>query len=30
MKEKLAAGLREGQVAEFVGNDKVHAREIFG
>src|SRR5438309_9733003 len=30
MKEQLAAGLREGQVAEFVENDEVHAREIFG
>jgi hypothetical protein len=30
MKEQLAAGLSEGQVAEFVENDEVHAREIFG
>jgi hypothetical protein len=30
MKEQLAAGLSEGQVAEFVENNEVHAREIFG
>ena len=30
MKEQLTAGLSEGQVAEFVENDEVHAREIFG
>src|ERR1700737_581118 len=30
MKEQLAAGLSEGQVAEFVENDEVHACEIFG
>ena len=30
MKEQLAAGLSEGKVAEFVENDEVHAREIFG
>src|ERR1700722_9881698 len=30
MKEQLPAGLSEGQVAEFVENDEVHAREIFG
>src|SRR6202040_2064776 len=30
MKEQLAAGLSEGQIAEFVENDEVHAREIFG
>src|ERR1700722_12030388 len=30
MKEQLAAGLSEGQVAEFVENDEVHAGEIFG
>ena len=30
MKEQLTAGLSEGQIAEFVENDKVHAREIFG
>ena len=30
MKEQLAAGLSEGQVAELVENDEVHAREIFG
>ena len=30
MKEQLAAGLREWQVAELVEDDEVHAREIFG
>ena len=30
MKEQLAAGLSKGQVAEFVENDEVHAREVFG
>src|SRR5262244_552476 len=30
MKEQLAAGLSEGEVAEFVENDESHAREIFG
>src|SRR5438270_13172459 len=30
MKEQLAASLSEGQVAELVENDEVHAREIFG
>src|SRR5205085_6960657 len=30
MKQQLAAGLSEGQVAEFVENDEVHASEIFG
>src|SRR6202023_949692 len=30
MKEQLAAGLSEGQVAELVENDEVHAGEIFG
>jgi hypothetical protein len=30
MKEQLAAGLSEGQITEFVENDEVHAREIFG
>src|ERR1700739_64122 len=30
MKEQLAARLSEGQVAELVENDEVHAREIFG
>jgi len=30
MKEQVAAGLSEGQVAEFVENDEVHAGEIFG
>src|SRR6185437_8171236 len=30
MKEQLPPGLSEGQVAEFVENDEVHAREIFG
>src|SRR6201981_3565694 len=30
MKEQLATGLSKGQVAEFVKNDEVHAREIFG
>src|SRR5580692_4263823 len=30
MKEQLTAGLSEGQIAEFVENDEVHAREIFG
>src|SRR5437879_7104599 len=30
MKEQLTAGLGEGQIAEFVENDEVHAREIFG
>ena len=28
MEQQLAAGLREGQIAEFVENDKVHSREI--
>jgi hypothetical protein len=30
MEEQLAPGLREGQVAEFVEDNKVHAGEIFG
>src|SRR6266436_361667 len=30
MKEQLAADLSEGQIAELVENDDVHAREIFG
>ena len=30
MKEQLAAGLSEGQVAELVENNEVYAREIFG
>ena len=30
MEEQLAAGLSEGQIAEFVENDEVEAREIFG
>ena len=30
MKEQLAAGLSEGQIAELVENDEVHAGEIFG
>src|SRR5437868_12400547 len=30
MKEQLTAGLSEGQIPEFVENDEVHAREIFG
>src|SRR6516162_5782469 len=30
MKEQLAAGLSERQVAEFVENNEVHAGEIFG
>src|SRR5690348_6325376 len=30
MKEQLTAGLSEGQIAEFVENDEVHAREMFG
>src|SRR5207245_8531969 len=30
MKEQLAAGLSEGQVAELVENNEVHAGEIFG
>ena len=30
MKEPLAAGLSEGQIAEFVENNEVHAGEIFG
>ena len=30
MKEQLTTGLSEGQVAEFVENNEVHAREIFG
>src|SRR5260370_36313555 len=30
MKEQLAAGLSEWQIAAFVENDEVHAREIFG
>ena len=29
VKQQLAAGLGEGQVAEFIENDEVHAREIF-
>jgi hypothetical protein len=27
VEEKLVAGLREGQIAEFIENDKVHSRE---
>ena len=30
MEEQLAAGLREGQIAELVENDEVHAGEIVG
>src|SRR6202040_100374 len=30
MKEQLAAGLSEGQIAELVENNEVHAGEIFG
>ena len=30
MKEELAAGLREGQVAELIEDNKIHAGEIFG
>ena len=30
MKEQLTAGLSEGQIAEFVENNEVHAGEIFG
>src|SRR5690349_9850055 len=30
MKEQLAAGLSERQVAELVENNELHAREIFG
>src|SRR5262245_53562112 len=30
MKEQLATSLSEGQIAEFVENDEVHAREVFG
>jgi hypothetical protein len=30
MKEQPTAGLSEGQIAEFVENDEVHAGEIFG
>jgi hypothetical protein len=30
MEEQLTAGLREGQIAELVEHDKIHAREIFG
>src|SRR5215469_13655766 len=30
MEEQLAAGLREGQVAEFVEHDEIHAGEVFG
>ena len=30
MREELAAGLGEGQIAEFVEDNKVHASEIFG
>jgi hypothetical protein len=30
MKQQLAAGLGEGQVSEFVEDDKVHAGQIFG
>src|SRR5262245_24394235 len=30
MKEQLAAGLGEGQIAELVEHDKIHTREIFG
>lgn len=29
MKERLAADLRERQIAKFVEHDKIHAREIF-
>src|SRR5215470_12596027 len=30
MKQQLAAGLREGEIAEFVEHDEIQAREIFG
>jgi hypothetical protein len=30
VEQQLAAGLGEGQIAEFVENDEVHAREIVG
>jgi hypothetical protein len=30
VEEQLAAGLGEGQVAEFVKNDEVEAREMVG
>ena len=30
MEQQLAAGLREGQIAEFVENDEVEARQIIG
>ena len=30
MKEQLAAGRSEGQIAELVENNEVHAGEIFG
>ena len=30
MEQQLAAGLGEGQIAEFVEDDEVHAREIVG
>jgi hypothetical protein len=30
MKEQLATGLSKGQIAEFVEDDEIHAREIFG
>ena len=30
MKEQLATGLSKRQIAEFVENDEVHAREVFG
>src|SRR6201998_1331821 len=30
VEEQLAADLREGEIAELVEHDKVHAREIFG
>ena len=30
MEQQLSAGLREGQIAEFVENDEVEAREVIG
>ena len=30
MEQELAAGLREGQIAELVEDDEVEAREVIG
>jgi hypothetical protein len=30
VKQELPAGLREGQIAEFVEDDEVHARQMIG